>query len=423
MKTILITAYAVNPYKGSEDGTGWNITKEVAKEYKVILITRKNNVPHLEKYFNENEGSCLQNITFYGFDLPNWTLWLKKKLGAKSHVIYYYFWQYFVSRFIKKSDFEFDIAHSLNFHSDSHTHFLWTLGKPTIWGPIGHHPAVPKDYLLPVYGLKAFAIDRFFFAGKWLLRTLDPFRKIAIRRTSKIIVINSDVQYKNGFDNEKSVIIPAIAAIDPPLLLSNKVNRPFTVLSAGRFHYMKGFDIVIKSFAQFRAQLPVASQQQVKLILVGQGSEQEKLEQLAIACGIMEYIEWIPWVAYEQMSWLYRHADLFFFPSHEGAGMVIPEAMSYGLPVLTFNNVGPGELYGNKSLGINYSNYDQSIDDFAKRLQLLHSNDMVLAHYQTYSRKRFLSHLTWEIKGNQLRSIYDSLITESAIVPSFNHSV
>ncbi|MFT5278572.1 MAG: hypothetical protein ACI9P8_000199, partial [Bacteroidia bacterium] len=26
MKTSLITAYAVNPYHGSEDGTGWNIS-------------------------------------------------------------------------------------------------------------------------------------------------------------------------------------------------------------------------------------------------------------------------------------------------------------------------------------------------------------------------------------------------------------
>jgi len=41
-KTILITAYAVNPFKGSEDGTGWNISKEIAKEYNTIIITRKN---------------------------------------------------------------------------------------------------------------------------------------------------------------------------------------------------------------------------------------------------------------------------------------------------------------------------------------------------------------------------------------------
>jgi hypothetical protein len=49
MKTVLITAYAVNPYKGSEDGVGWNISNEISKKYKVILITRKNNIPHIAR--------------------------------------------------------------------------------------------------------------------------------------------------------------------------------------------------------------------------------------------------------------------------------------------------------------------------------------------------------------------------------------
>ena len=90
MKTILITAYAINPYKGSEDGTGWNITKEIAKKFKVILITRKNNVPHLDKFFAENEDDTLDNIQYFGFDLSESVMKLKKKTGPKNHVIYYY---------------------------------------------------------------------------------------------------------------------------------------------------------------------------------------------------------------------------------------------------------------------------------------------------------------------------------------------
>ena len=35
---------------------------------------------------------------------------------------------------------------------------------------------------------------------------------------------------------------------------------------------------------------------------------------------------------------------LFSFPSHEGAGMVVAEAMSFGLPVVCLNNEGPGEF-------------------------------------------------------------------------------
>ena len=41
--TILATVYDINPYKGSESGTGWNLVNQISKYNKVIAITRKNN--------------------------------------------------------------------------------------------------------------------------------------------------------------------------------------------------------------------------------------------------------------------------------------------------------------------------------------------------------------------------------------------
>ena len=37
--TILATVYDINPYKGSESGTGWNLVKQISKYNKVIAIT------------------------------------------------------------------------------------------------------------------------------------------------------------------------------------------------------------------------------------------------------------------------------------------------------------------------------------------------------------------------------------------------
>ena len=139
MRTILITAYAVNPFKGSEDGTGWNIVREIAQEFNVILVTRKNNIQHLDRYFSLHGTETNGDISYYGFDLPDWVLKLKKRSGTKGHVAYFYFWQRNIIRFLKERSFEFSVSLSLNFHSDSHPHFLWKLNKPCVWGPIGHH--------------------------------------------------------------------------------------------------------------------------------------------------------------------------------------------------------------------------------------------------------------------------------------------
>ena len=45
MMNYLISAYSVNPYKGSEDSIGWNWVLQYEKNYKegdkIILLTKK----------------------------------------------------------------------------------------------------------------------------------------------------------------------------------------------------------------------------------------------------------------------------------------------------------------------------------------------------------------------------------------------
>ena len=144
MKKVLITAYAVDPYKGSEDGTGWNISKSLSENYNVTVITRKNNAPNIENYLEENPNT---NLNFEYFDLPNWAMWWKKKIGERGYVLYYFLWQFFIIFFIKRKRIKFDISHSLNFHSDTHPHFLWMFNKPSFWGPIGHHKKVKFGFV------------------------------------------------------------------------------------------------------------------------------------------------------------------------------------------------------------------------------------------------------------------------------------
>ncbi|MBL0191812.1 MAG: hypothetical protein IPQ18_10845 [Saprospiraceae bacterium] len=78
-KTILATAYAINPYKGSEDGMGWNFILQIAKFNRVIAITRENNQEQIEKYILENPDPSYQNIRFLYFDLPFWMRFWKRK--------------------------------------------------------------------------------------------------------------------------------------------------------------------------------------------------------------------------------------------------------------------------------------------------------------------------------------------------------
>ena len=407
-KKVLVTAYAVNPYKGSEDGTGWNISFELAKTHKVAVITRKNNRPEIERYLAEVNDPAHENMEFYYYDLTNWLMRLKHKLGERGYVLYYYLWQLFLPFFIKRNKIEFDLSHALNFHSDSHPQFLWTLGKPVFWGPIGHHPSVPTAYVKKVYGNKNWIKDRIYNGVKFMMRNFDPFFYLSKWTAKRIFVINSGVNSAVKANPEKVIILPAVANNTSPKLNATSKNDTFTILSVGRFVYMKGFDVVIRAFGHFYHGLSQSEQKNVKLQLVGKGEELEKMKTLIRDNDIQNAVEIIAWVPKSEMTAIYENASVFCFGSHEGAGMVIPEALSYRLPVICFNNYGPGELCNDEcAIRIPYGKYEESILEFSAAIHQLYLHPK---EYQSYADNAFefaKEKFNWSTKANVINSAYN----------------
>jgi glycosyltransferase involved in cell wall biosynthesis len=407
MKTILITAYAVNPYKGSEDGTGWNISKQISKDYNTIIITRKNNREEIERYMAENKDPIHERMKFLYHDLPKWAMFWKKKIGPRGYVLYFYFWQLFMPLFIFKNKLNFDLCHVLNFHSDSHPHFLWVFRKPIVWGPIGHHPKMPKEYI-KVYGKKVLNTDRKYAFVKWIMRNLDPFFYLSKWTTDKIIGINTSVQKSIRVKESKIEIIPAVATVPPEIKRNN--SQGFNILSVGRFTPMKGFDITILAFSSFVKSLPLNLKDKVTLTLVGSGECEEYILRLLDKHDLNSSVNIISWVEKKEMETIYNASDVFLFPSHEGAGMVVPEAMSYGLPVLCFNNYGPGELLEDAGIKIDYSSYSKSIDDFSDGLKTLYHDIFLRDKLSKRGIDLYKSKFTWEAKGNKIKKIMKSLL-------------
>lgn len=406
MKNILITAYAVNPYKGSEDGTGWNISRELAKHNNVIVVTRKNNRPEIERFYEENPDlEELQNLSFKYYDLPSWLVFWKKKIGERGYVLYFYLWQLFMPLFIKRSGVKFDVAHALNFHSDSHPHFLWVFGKPVFWGPIGHHPKVPKEFILEEYGYKDLFKDRLYNTVKFIMRNFDPFYYIAKWRTTKIFTINSKVNEAVKAKAEKITILPAVAS-NRRIERKKSTSDHFEIISVGRFTYMKGFDVVIKAFAQFLAIVPPQERSQVRLKIIGKGENETTLNRIIAEEGLKGHVEIVNWVSLEEMFKLYDQASVFAFASHEGAGMVVPEALSFGLPVVCFNNEGPGELCSDKcAIRIPVTSYEFAIQDFASAFYKFYSSKDLLQDMSAES-KLFSQRYTWQYKAQLIQEAY-----------------
>lgn len=405
-KTILASCYAVNPFKGSEDAMGWNFVRQIARFNKVIAVTRENNREAIELYMKQNPGTIYNNITFLYFDLPYWMRFWKK--GSRGALLYYYMWQKGIVGHIKKKQLDFDIVHNVNFHNDWTPSFLWKLGKPMVWGPVGHHPLIPRVYLKP-YQIKYIIKDRLTWLVKNLFWRYSTALKKTVTNASHIWCMNTGVAEKLHLKGSSYSVFPSVASEDFSKDEKDKKNN-FQVISAGRFVPLKGFDLTIRSFSLFLESIPVSERANCKLILVGSGPERGLYEKIITESTIQDNVEIIEWIERTALMKLYEKASVFMFPSHEGAGMVVAEALSFGLPVICLDNIGPGQ-YITPECGfvIPHSNYAETVSNLKEALSILYLNNALLREMSAAARKRYLERFTWDSRGEHLRTIYNTL--------------
>jgi len=406
VKTIVATAYAINPYKGSEDGMGWNFMLQIARFNHVIAITRENNRIHIEKFIADNPNVLYANIQFLYYDLPYWMRFWKK--GGRGAMLYYLLWQRGIVSFIKKQALTFHIVHNVNFHNDWTPSFLWKLKKPFVWGPVGHHPAIPSQYLKP-YGILHRVKDRLTWCAKKFFWNVSPALRKSKQQASHIFCMNTGAA-KALKINSKFSVMPSVATQDFGWRSGKIKAETFKVISAGRFVPLKGFDLTIRAFATFLQNVDANSRNKCELCLIGSGPEESFLKALVHELGIQQNVQFIAWMERNELMELFKEASVFLFPSHEGAGMVVAEALSFGLPVICLDNEGPGEfITANCGFAIAQNSYEITVNKLAMALNELFQAPEKQQEMSVEARALFEAQFHWDIRGQQLQKIYDAL--------------
>ncbi|MCB2078727.1 MAG: glycosyltransferase [Novosphingobium sp.] len=131
---------------------------------------------------------------------------------------------------------------------------------------------------------------------------------------------------------------PASATIPPvPKKLARRLDgRPFT-LSIGRLVPYKGFDDLIRASSQINAR--------AVCVIVGTGPEEQRLRALADEEGVADRIVFYGSSPADELDALFRNAAMYVLPSRrrsEAFGVVLIEALSYGLPIVACHIEGTG---------------------------------------------------------------------------------
>jgi len=120
------------------------------------------------------------------------------------------------------------------------------------------------------------------------------------------------------------------------------------VLYVGRLDREKSVDRVLGAFERVASTLPAA-----RLVLVGQGTEAERLRRTAASLPVAERIRFLGLRPHDSLAECYQAADVFLFASEtETQGLVLAEAAACGLPAVAVDAPGCDEVVRDGDTGI-----------------------------------------------------------------------
>jgi glycosyltransferase involved in cell wall biosynthesis len=404
---VLASAYACEPDQGSESGIGWNWARRIARAHELCLITRENNVDAIESRASE-EGIDLRVV---GYDLPRWARSWKR--GGRGAVPYFYLWQRGLACLAQRLDREhdFDVVHHLTFASSWVPSGLASTGKPFVWGPVGQHPRVPDAYLT-AGDTRARVGERVKASIRQTLLARDPAVRRTLAAADVILSLGREfgdrvpAQYRHKLVQMLACGTAPQSEVAPRVLAGGV----FEVLFAGRLVDLKGARLALEAFAHLRRRLPA------RFTLLGDGPLRSELTRRAQELGIEQDVLLRGNLPHAEAIEAMHAAHVFLFPSFEGAGMVVPEAMAAGNPVVCLDFGGPGEMVGEQrgvrvpvsddpqvtAAGLGEALIDLATDE--RRRLTLAQNALAWARTQT----------SWAAKAARLDEIYARAIAHRA---------
>lgn len=269
------------------------------------------------------------------------------------------------------------------------------------------------DYILPIKLNKLLKRQKYFFIIHHLVQKEKPgsrsrrFLESKFIKCADYIITVSETTRKQlhdlGLANENIAIIPpGLDKAD----ISNKVfPDKFTMLYVGTIEKRKGLIDVIRALNDLIGY-------DYKLNVVGLIKEEEyfdEISQLINDQNLNERVIFLGRLSDDELIEQYRHASIFIFPSYwEGYGMVVAEALAWGLPVIASKISAFEELITDGREGYFFKAGDP--DDISSKLKFILDNREILKELSANALKRADVMLSYDQMSLEIMKEVDKFI-------------
>jgi glycosyltransferase involved in cell wall biosynthesis len=191
---------------------------------------------------------------------------------------------------------------------------------------------------------------------RWLIRW-------AAKESAQAVAISTYTARELRMFTEVPIeVIPYTADLAPPSAPPRDArDAERSILFVGRLIERKGVRHAIRALAGVRHNVAA------RLVVIGDGPDRAQLEQLARDEGVAKHVEFRGRVSDEELRLAYAAADVFVLPSvldarkdTEGLGVVLLEAMNYGVPVVASDIGGITDIVRDGRTGLLVSPGDEA---------------------------------------------------------------
>jgi len=227
--------------------------------------------------------------------------------------------------------------------------------------------------------------------------TLQPFR-------DKITVVPIGVPDTKKQDSS----VPENAHL--PADLSAKLSGKHLILAVGRLVLYKGFEVLIGAAKTLRDDAVV--------VIVGEGPLQETLKAAVETTGVADRVYLAGRLTDEELHALLDWAVMYCLPSverSEAFGVVMLEAMAYGLPIVATNIPGSGVPWVNQHgvTGVNVPVGDPIA--LAQACNQILNSEEDRIRFSAGARRRFETEFTEDVFVKRMLATYDRLLESPRI--------
>jgi glycosyltransferase involved in cell wall biosynthesis len=403
---ILVSAYACDPYRGSEPGVGWDAVCRIARRHEVCVLTDDHNragweraakeqiIPdHVNVRFLRREKPCSQNR--FVAHLQSWLSYraftrLVLKAAQEWH-----------------AEIGFDLCHQVTIAAWRMPSPLWRLPIPFVWGPIGGAGWMPPAFR-SMLSPKSRAFETLRDWNTWMMERSKTFRD-CIRNTAVVIAANEETeQFLKPHRQGNCMLNLHVSSISESKIhqfarpMKSNVSGPLRLFAGGNIEGRKGVSLALRALAD------VAKQGiDFHYTVAGGGPEIQTLRKLSNELGIEDRVDFHPGYSGDNYSEALQNTDVYFLPSfRETMGMTLVEAILAGCYPVVADTSAQGEIVRRVGgIAVKADSQEAMVKGLADALVWCHENRETLMAHNAIARERVSSYFSDER--------YDSILDEA----------